>query len=138
MTHEIQNSVIAETEIGICDYNNCSSGAQCIPDSSKIGYRCECKPVVIDGIELEPTGDGYSCSLSLPNPTSGDTPSGTSGVTAGGTSGDNPGGTSCTTSTSNGQLGIYPGIDLKPIVTPDGSALFYTLRPDFKLMRMIN
>ena len=77
MTHEIQNSVIAETEIGICDYNNCSSGAQCIPDSSKIGYRCECKPVVIDGIELEPSGDGYSCSLSLTGPTSAATSSGT-------------------------------------------------------------
>ena len=128
MEIEILKSAIAETEISVCDYNNCSSGAQCIPDSSKKGYRCECKPVVIDGIELEQSGDGYSCSLSLPNPTSG----GTSGSSPDNTS--TSGGTSGIPSTSDGQLGIYPGIDMKPIVTPDGSTLFYTLRPDFKVI----
>ena len=136
MEIEILKSAIAETEISVCDYNNCSSGAQCIPDSSKKGYRCECKPVVIDGIELEQSGDGYSCSLSLPNPTSG----GTSGGFPGATSGSSPdntstsGGTSGIPSTSDGQVGIHPGIDMKPIVTPDGSTLFYTLRPDFKVV----
>ena len=140
MEIEILNSVIAETEISVCDYNNCSPGAQCIPDSSSIGYRCECKPVVIDGIEFEPSGDGFSCSLSLPNPTSGGT-SGGSSISGSfpdntvGTSGGSSGGTSGTFETSTGQLGIYPGIDLKPIVTPDGSAIFYTLRPDFEAIR---
>ena len=41
------------------------------------------------------------------------------------------GGTSGIPSTSDGQLGIYPGIDMKPKVIPDWSTLFYTLRPDF-------
>ena len=90
MEIEILKSAIAETEINVCDYNNCSSGAQCIPDSSKKGYRCECKPVVIDGIELEQSGDGYSCSLSLSSPTSDGNSGGTSDGNSGGTSGGSP------------------------------------------------
>ena len=125
-------SVIAETEISICDYNDCSQGAQCIPDSSKIGYRCECKPVVIDGNELKPIGDGFSCSLSLSGSTSGETSGGTSGGIFAGTSGSSSGGQFG--ATSLGELNIQPGVDLKPIVTLDGPTLFYTLRWDFKLI----
>lgn len=29
--------IITETEINVCDYNDCSPGAQCIPDNSMIG-----------------------------------------------------------------------------------------------------
>ena len=114
--------MIAETEISICDYNDCSQGAQCIPDSSTIGYRCECKPVEIDGIELEPIGDGFSCSISLTDSISGSL----SSTTSGGASDSNTG------SIFDGEL--YPGIDLKPIVIIDGPTLFYTLRWGFKLM----
>ena len=124
-------SVIAETEISICDYNDCSQGAQCIPDSSKIGYRCECKPVVIDGNELKPIGDGFSCSLSLSGSTSGETSGGTSGGIFAGTSGSSSDGDFG--AISLGELNIQPGVDLKPIVTLDGTTLFYTLRRDFEL-----